>query len=262
MASTESRRAGWPFAQRRPKQRHSSATLQRSLQLFKSFRVEQSDPDRFYSHLAADSVEQIRLYTDLANAVVVDVGGGPGYFADAFDRLGATYIPLDADAGELRLHGRQPAANTVMGDGTALPFATTSVDVCYSSNVAEHVERPWDMANEMVRIVKPGGWVFLSYTLWYGPWGGHETAPWHYFGGRYAARRYSRKHGHPPKNNFNESMFRTTAQEGLAWARGQQDAVLVDSFPRYLPQWSWPVAMLPGVREVAAWNLLLVLRKL
>ena len=38
----------------------------------------------------------------------------------------------------------------------------------------------------MVRVTKPGGLVFVSYTVWWGPWGGHETAPWHYLGGRFA----------------------------------------------------------------------------
>ena len=34
---------------------------------------------------------------------------------------------------------------------------------------------------------------------------------------------------------------------------------LVDAFPRYLPTWSRPLLSVPGVREVATWNLVLVL---
>ena len=58
-----------------------------------------------------------------------------------------------------------------------------AVDVCYSSNVLEHVPDPWRMAEEMLRVTRPGGVAFISYTVWYGPWGGHETAPWHFLGG-------------------------------------------------------------------------------
>ena len=74
-----------------------------------------------------------------------------------------------------------------------LPFADGSVDVCYSSNVLEHVPDPWRMAEEMVRVTRPGGLVFISYTVWFGPWGGHETAPWHFLGGDRARRRYRRR---------------------------------------------------------------------
>jgi 2-polyprenyl-3-methyl-5-hydroxy-6-metoxy-1,4-benzoquinol methylase len=132
--------------------------------------------------------------------------------------------------------------------------------VCYSSNVLEHVPEPWTMADEMVRVTRPGGTVFLSYTLWYGPWGGHETSPWHYLGGRRAADRYAARVGRRPKNDFGISMFPVTARGGLRWAHQVVDAEVVAAVPRYLPRWARGVVRVPGVREVLTWNLLLVLR--
>lgn len=236
------------------------ATLSRSVQLVRDFRVEQSDPGRFYGSLARDSARQVQVFADLRGATLLDVGGGPGFFADAFTAAGATYVPCDVDAGELRLHGREPGPRTVQGSGIALPFRTGSVDVCYSSNVLEHVPEPWTMADEMVRVTRSGGTVFLSYTLWYGPWGGHETSPWHYLGGRRAADRYAAKFGKRPKNDFGISMFPVTARDGLRWAHGVVDAEVVAAAPRYLPRWARAVVRVPGAREVATWNLLLVLR--
>ena len=64
------------------------------------------------------------------------------------------------------------------------------------------------MADEMVRVTRPGGLIFLSYTLWWGPWGGHETSPWHYLGGGRAARRYERRLGHRPKNVYGDITLR------------------------------------------------------
>src|SRR5690606_6245713 len=136
-----------------------------------------------------------------------------------------------------------------------------SFDVTYSSNVLEHVSDPWRMADEMVRVTRPGGLVFLSYTLWWGPWGGHETAPWHYLGGRRAALRYERKHGHRPKNVFGESLFAVTAAAGLRWARGKDGVEVLALMPRYLPRWSWWILRVPLMREVLTWNLAIVLRK-
>ena len=236
------------------------ATLSRSIRLFRAFLREQSDPDHFYRILADDSVRQLGGYVDLRGASVLDVGGGPGYFADAFRAAGAGYHGIDPDVGELSARG-EPAAGMVRASGTALPVRSGAVDVCYSSNVLEHVDRPWLMADEMVRVTRPGGTVFLSFTPWLSPWGGHETAPWHYLGGHRAARRYTARSGRPPKNAYGKTLFDVRVGEALRWARGNGHATLVEALPRYHPWWAKPMVHVPGVREVGLWNLALVLRK-
>ena len=246
-----------PFARR--------ATIRRAVGLLQDFRHEQDDPDRFYGALAADSV---RLVEDLragagqgplAGATVLDVGGGPGYFADGFRARGARYVPIDPDVGELTARGT-PEPGSVRGSGTQLPVRTNAVDICFSSNVGEHVRTPWTMGDEMLRVTRPGGLVVLSYMLWWGPHGGHETSPWHYLGGHRAARRYTRTHGHRPKNVFGESLFPITAAAGLRWATSTSHGELLAAFPRYLPRASWWVLRVPGLRELLTWNLVLVLR--
>ena len=237
------------------------ADWRRSVSLFRAFLLEQSAPDVFYSALAQDSAAQVDSFHALDGALLLDVGGGPGFFARAFESRGATYAAVDADAGEMRLHGRQPGPRTGLADGAALPFPAGTFDVTYSSNVLEHVRQPWSVGDEMVRVTRPGGTAFVSYTLWFGPWGGHETAPWHLLGGAFAARRYARRHGHPPKNIYGESLFRATAAEGVAWARNQADAELIAAVPRYLPASLGWLPRVPLLREFACWNLLLILRK-
>lgn len=236
------------------------ADLARSVHLFREFGHEQSDPARFYSALALDSVQQVSQYHDLDGQLVLDVGGGPGYFRDAFGAAGATYLALDSDVGELSGAG-DIGADTVVGSGMELPFRTASVDVCYSSNVLEHVPDPWRMAEEMVRVTRPGGLVFISYTTWFGPWGGHETSPWHFLGGSRARRRYLARQGHEPKNRFGESLFAVTVADGLSWARRQRGGDVVDLLPRYNPWWSRWLLRVPVVREVLTWNLVVVLRR-
>jgi SAM-dependent methyltransferase len=140
----------------------------------------------------------------------------------------------------------------------ALPFADHSVDVCLSSNVAEHVPRPWQLGAEMLRVTRPGGLAILSYTVWLGPFGGHETGLWHYLGGARAAQRYARRHGRRPKNDYGSSLFAVSAADGLRWA-ASTDA-LVAAFPRYHPRWAWWLTSLPGVREFLVSNLVVVLQ--
>ncbi len=210
--------------------------------------------------LADDSVHLVRRHAPLDGSTVLDVGGGPGYFADAFASAGASYGSVDVDAGEMSATG-QPAGRSVQGSGMALPFADGSVDVCFSSNVLEHVPDPWRMGREMLRVTRPGGLVLISFTVWFGPWGGHETSPWHYLGGHRARSRYVRRHGHEPKNRFGETVFAVRVAPALRWAAGVAQADLVTAYPRYHPWWAAWLVRVPVVRELLTWNLVLVLVK-
>ncbi|WP_197383010.1 class I SAM-dependent methyltransferase [Mycolicibacterium mengxianglii] len=243
------------------------ATLGRSVRLLSQFRFEQRDPARFYGALADDTAA---LVSDLwqgavggtpSGLTVVDVGGGPGYFADAFGARGMSYIGVEPDPREMHaapghLNG---SGRFVRASGMALPFADGSVDICLSSNVAEHVPRPWQLGAEMLRVTRPGGLVILSYTVWLGPFGGHEMGLTHYLGGARAAARYTRRHGHPPKNNYGSSLFAVSAADGLEWAAGT--GALIAAFPRYHPRWAWWLTAVPGVREFLVSNLVLVLQR-
>jgi SAM-dependent methyltransferase len=232
-----------------------AAALRRSAELLRAFRVEQTDPARFYGLLARDSVRLVGVHGPLAGRTVLDVGAGPVQFAAAFRAAGARYIALDADPAELRT---RPA---VAARGERLPVADGSVDVCFSSNVVEHVPAPWRFADELVRVTRPGGLVVVAYTNWLSPWGGHETSPWHYLGGYPAAERYGRRYGHPPKNRYGAGLYPVSVAAGLRWARTRPDARLVDARPRYLPAYARALLRVPGLREVATWNLWLVLRR-
>jgi SAM-dependent methyltransferase len=255
-----------PVARRDRSRFARRASLRRSLRLLTSFRFEQSDPARFYGGIATDSAELIGDFyaditgRDLTGTVILDVGGGPGYFADEFTAVGARYVSVEPDPSEMHAAGLR-VSGSVRGSGMALPFRDNAFDVCFSSNVAEHVPQPWLMADEMVRVTKPGGITFISYTVWYGPWGGHETAPWHFLGGRRARERYRRRHGREPKNKYGESLFAVTVAAGLDWAGRQEQAEVLDLIPRYNPRFSYWLTRVPVVRELLTWNLVIVLRR-
>lgn len=229
--------------------------LRRSVRLFRAFLLEQTQPEVFYSTLASDSIALLREHTDLAGRTVLDVGAGPSEFARAFRAEGARYVPVDHDASVASVRD-----GGVVGDALRLPLADGSVDVVFSSNMWEHVPDPEAVADEMLRVTRPGGVVLLSYTNWLSPWGGHETSPWHWLGGERAIRRYVRKHGHLPKNRVGETLHRVSVRQGLDWAKGADAQVLV-ARPRYLPDGFAAVLRVPGLREVVTWNLLLVLRR-
>lgn len=242
------------------------ATFRRTLGLLRSFPLEQADPDSFYAGLARDTADMLEaLAVDaglgtLAGLRILDVGGGPGYFAEEFARRGATYVSVEPSVAELTAAGlSHPLA--VRGDGRSLPFESATFDLVFSSNVVEHISSPWDMCDEMLRVTRTNGLCVVSYTVWLGPFGGHETGLWeHYVGGEFARRRYEKRHGHPPKNVFGTSLFNVSCAAGLRWARSC-GASLVAEYPRYHPAWAWWLVRVPVVREFLVSNLVLAMRK-
>ena len=246
--------------QQRPVDVTTERGVRRSVALLRAFAVEQTEPQVFYGLLARDAVRMVEDFTRLEGRRVLDVGAGPVEFAAAFADRGAYYVGLDADPAEVHpTPGPRTAA--VVADGLRLPVATGAVDVTFSSNVLEHVPDPAAFGDELVRVTRPGGLVVLSYTNWLSPWGGHETSPYHYLGGQRAIDRYARHYGRAPKNRVGTNLFRVSVADGLRWARSQPDAELLDARPRYYPAWARGLVRVPGLREVATWNLLLVLRR-
>ena len=238
-----------------------SRGLSRSIRLFRLFLREQTEPAAFYAGLAEDAADQLARHTELAGQVVVDVGGGAGHFTEAFRRRGANCYLFEPDPGEMLLDDGVAPPGAVLADGYWLPVADGGADICFSSNVLEHVADPQGLIEELIRATKPGGLVYLSFTNWYSPWGGHEMSPWHLLGVGFAARRYARRHGHPPKHSVGDNLYRVHIGPVLRLMRSRPEVEILDAMPRYYPRWCRFVLRIPVVRELVTWNLLLIVRR-
>ena len=98
--------------------------------------------------------------------LLLDLGSGPGHDAALLADLGATVIALDPAEGLLRAARGYEAIATRLACGEArhLPFADASFDgiwSCASLLHVPHAELPVALA-EVYRVLKPGGFVFLS----------------------------------------------------------------------------------------------------
>ena len=103
------------------------ADLARSVRLLRAFRTEQADPSGYYTVLAADTVSQLAQYTGLSGGLVLDAGGGPGFFVRAFRAAGARAFCADTDRGELAACG-PPEPGCVVGSALRLPLASGLVE--------------------------------------------------------------------------------------------------------------------------------------
>ncbi len=80
------------------------------------------------------------------DGVVLDIGSGP-------ERLGKEFINVDVFP--------FPEVN-IVANATELPFKDNSVDAAVSESMFEHVPDAYIVAKEMVRIIKPGGYIYVS----------------------------------------------------------------------------------------------------
>ena len=236
-------------------------SMSSSWALLSALRYEQSDPDRFYRLLAQDTADIIQLYTSYDGKLVLEVGSGPGDLSEEIRGRGGKVLAVDRSWEEI--HCRQRSLESVaIADGCLLPIRDGTFDLVCSSNVLEHVPTPSSMVSEMIRVTRPGGIIYLNYTTWLSPFGGHETSPWHFLGGEWAAARYTRKHGHPPKNFYGESLFPMGVRTFKRMlAREIDGVVVVDMFSRYLPRWLDIAVDVPLLSELLMLNLAVVMRK-
>ncbi len=65
----------------------------------------------------------------------------------------------------------------VVGDVHALPFKSASLDFVFGGAVMEHLPRPRDAADEMYRVLKPGGYVYADWNFL----AAYHGYPHHYF---------------------------------------------------------------------------------
>ena len=234
--------------------------LRRSAELVRLYRREPITPEPFYTFLAHDTLEQLRHHGAALTGKVIDVGGGPGYLADAVRRLGGTCTVIDYRAEELRLHGRTPYSS-IVGDGLRLPVRDDVADVVHCSNVLEHVPRPEALLSEIVRVLRVGGTGYVAFTPWLSPWGGHETSPWHYLGGERASRRYQRRTGEPPKNRFGVNLFQLRIAPVRSWFDTHPEIDVVWQGPRYWPPAWRGLSRAGAIGEALSWNHLVIFRR-
>ncbi|MGH9085641.1 MAG: glycosyltransferase [Acidimicrobiales bacterium] len=227
------------------------------IELFQLFTAERADPEPFYRRLAARSIAELPYQVE--GRLILDLGAGPGHFAAALRDAGAAVIALDKDASDSSA-GADRSLASVCGDGTRLPLSDASIDGIFCSNMLEHTPEPGAVLHEMARVVRPGGWAWVSWTNWYSPWGGHDITPFQYLGPTWGARAHRRLFGEPRKNAPGDGLWPTHIGHVLRQVAAEPMFEVRDVFPRYYPSQRW-ITRVPGLREVLTWNCVLLLHR-
>lgn len=223
------------------------------------FRDEKHDPEPFYERLAERSVRDLPVPVE--GRRILDLGSGPGHYTRALRAAGAeVVVPAEIAREHLVDSTGERLDGACVCDATRLPFPDASFDGIFCSNMLEHTPTPDQVFDEVERVLRPGGWAWVSWTNWYSPWGGHEIVPLHYLGPRRGLAAWRRLYGEPRKNVPFDALWPTYVGRTLAAVRRRAGLRLVDALPRYYPSQRW-ILRVPGLREVATWNCVLVLEK-
>jgi 2-polyprenyl-6-hydroxyphenyl methylase/3-demethylubiquinone-9 3-methyltransferase len=128
---------------------------------------------------------------------VVDVGCGAGTQSRLWAEMGHRVHGLDVNAPLINVARRRAAESGLeiafdVGSATELPYADSSMDVALLPELLEHVANWQGCLDEAIRVLKPGGLLYLSTTSWLCPKQQEFNLPLYSWYPAFLKRRYER----------------------------------------------------------------------
>ncbi len=218
------------------------------------------DDEAFYVLQAQDAV---RWMTECGvvfseNTEVLDLGCGGGTFGEQLLRRGCRVTFSDLHESLKPALRDQPFRKLAVGEE---PIATLGqFDVVLCSNVFEHLARPDAFLAEMHTVLRPGGVMYLSWTNWLSPWGGHDFSPFHYLGPRIGHRVYDLLRPGRRQHVPYAGLYPTYIGRTLRRIRSLPHVRILRIAPRYYTEAAW-LMKVPVLREFLAWNCAMLIER-
>jgi SAM-dependent methyltransferase len=219
------------------------------------------DDPGFYEVQAQDAVLWLkRVGVSLTSRTrALDLGCGHGILGNELARQGCDVWFADFE-------------NTLVVDTARARFLRINIDqedlaklgtydLVICSNVYEHLAKPWQFLQNAPQILNPGGHLYLSWTNWLSPWGGHEFSPFHYLGSRRGHHVYDRLVGRPRIHTPFVDLYPTYIGQTLRHLRKESRLRILKIVPRYYPEFAW-LTRIPVLREFLTWNCALLLQRI
>lgn len=103
-------------------------------------------------------------------ATVLEIGCGGGQMRNWMEDIGLRYLGTDISCTRVRDWLQEFGGPDILSDVHFLPVKPQSVDAVYSAAVTEHLASPFLAAQEVFRVLKPGGYYFGNVSF---------LEPWH-----------------------------------------------------------------------------------
>lgn len=133
-----------------------------------AFWWDEDGPFKTLHHINPIRTDYVKKFVDLSDKKLLDVGCGGGVFSESMAANGAQVTAIDLaqeslDVAKLHLYESNHSIDYI--NQTVEDFAKdheNSFDVIVCMEMLEHVPDPQSIVDACAKILKPGGWLFLS----------------------------------------------------------------------------------------------------
>jgi 2-polyprenyl-6-hydroxyphenyl methylase / 3-demethylubiquinone-9 3-methyltransferase len=122
-------------------------------------------PLKTLHHINPARLEFIHNYCDIAQKTVLDIGCGGGILCEGVALLGAQVTGLDVEIATLdaaKVHAKSSQLTINYVCCPIEDYEAEAFDVVTCMEMLEHVSEPQLVINHCARLLKPGGYLFLS----------------------------------------------------------------------------------------------------
>lgn len=215
--------------------------------------LKHKDDPVFYQMQAIDAIRWLEVKkVNLGTSTrVLDLGCGHGVFGAELVKKGCQVTFSDEESTLLPEIKDAPYLKFNIDCEDAAKLGTYDLVVC--SNVYEHLSKPKEFIASAHKMLAPGGQLYLSWTNWLSPWGGHEFSPFHYFGTTRGHLIFDRFTGRTRKHTPFKNLFPTYIGSTLKMIAENKELHVISVAPRYYTEFGF-LMHIPVVREFFAWN--------
>lgn len=223
--------------------------------------LKHGDDDAFYTLQATDAIKWMqRQGVPMGpNTRVLDLATGCGIFGHRFAMRGCQVVFSDH---HYSLRDWMTGYDfRVLKIGEEPMSRLGQFDLVLCSNLIEHLPNLDAFITEIPSVLNPGGALYLSWTNWLSPWGGHDFSPWHYFGTYLGPRIYDLIHGKGKRDHFPYAgLWPTHIGSTLRKIAKHPNLKVVAVAPRYYTEHAW-MMKIPILREFLAWNCAMLIQR-
>jgi 2-polyprenyl-6-hydroxyphenyl methylase/3-demethylubiquinone-9 3-methyltransferase len=133
-----------------------------------AFWWDENGPFKTLHHINPIRTDYVKKFVDLSDTKLLDVGCGGGVFSESMAANGAQVTAIDLAEESLdvaKLHLYESKHTIDYKNQSVEDFANeneSSFDIIVCMEMLEHVPDPQSIVDACAKILKPGGWLFLS----------------------------------------------------------------------------------------------------
>lgn len=119
----------------------------------------------FFSERVREAALSSIKLTIKKGQIAADIGAGSGFITEVLLKANLKVIAIDQSKEMIEIMEKKFGDSQVeyrIGNSEDLPIEDNSVDYAFANMYLHHVEEPALAINEMVRILKPGGWLIIT----------------------------------------------------------------------------------------------------